>query len=73
MRKVEIPCIYDVATGNWLTVGSLTYDHNNEIIEVEHWNGDTFKIYKKGEFAVEEKGMKPLNNVQGVKNEKNES
>lgn len=54
MRKVEIPLTYNAKTGNWLVVCGLTYDDEDNIIEVDAWDGDGVINYKKGEFIIDE-------------------
>ncbi|MDP4144143.1 MAG: hypothetical protein Q8936_06605 [Bacillota bacterium] len=60
LRKVEIPIIYRATTGDWLIVCGITYDKNNEIIEVDAWDGDGVVTYEKGEFEVDEPKVPPL-------------
>lgn len=60
MRKVEIPIIYSVNTGEWLNICGLTYDTKENIVEVEAWDGDGVITFEKGEFKLDEDNIAPL-------------
>ena len=53
--KLNIPIFYETKSGlgKYLTPVSIIYNEENEIIEVDHWDGDGIVKYKKGEFAVD--------------------
>lgn len=60
MRKVIIPIIYERKTGKWLNICGLTYDSEENIIQVDSWDGDGVVIFNKGDFIVDEDKVLPL-------------
>lgn len=60
MRKVQIPLIYSTSTGEWLRICGLTYDDEENIVEVDVWDGEGVITYEKGEFEVDESNIIPL-------------
>lgn len=62
MRKIQIPIIYLADTGEWLDVCGLTYDDEENIVQVDAWDGDGVKTYKNQEFVIDEEKVIPLYN-----------
>ncbi|HLO11085.1 MAG TPA: hypothetical protein VK190_02390 [Pseudoneobacillus sp.] len=52
MRRVTIPIIVDAETDKCLDILAITYDENNEIVEVDILEDDVPVTLEKGEFEV---------------------